>query len=93
MTSSQSTNRVRNGSSQTLTAGCDVRDLVPRIPDVNRWDEKTGLRRDAVRSQVIDAPEAQEVKETGYPQVALLKQVKGVGTLIALSYSSSAEFR
>jgi len=21
----------------------------------NRWDEKTGLRRDAVRSQVIDA--------------------------------------
>jgi hypothetical protein len=22
--------------------------------DVNRWDEKAGLRRDAVRSQVID---------------------------------------
>ena len=31
----------------------------------NRWDEKTGLRRDAVGSQVIDVLEAQEVKETG----------------------------
>jgi hypothetical protein len=30
-----------------------------------RWDEKAGLRRDAVRSQVIDALEAQEIKETG----------------------------
>jgi hypothetical protein len=29
---------------------------------VNRWDEKAGLRRDAVRSQVIDALEAQEIK-------------------------------
>ena len=33
--------------------------------DVTRWDEKAGLRRDAVRSQVIDALEAQEIKETG----------------------------
>ena len=30
-----------------------------------RWDEKAGLRRDAVRSQDIDALEAQEIKETG----------------------------
>jgi hypothetical protein len=29
---------------------------------VIRWDEKAGLRRDAVRSQVIDALEAQEIK-------------------------------
>jgi len=35
------------------------------IVDVIRWDEKAGLRRDAVRSQVIDALEAQEIKETG----------------------------
>ncbi len=28
-------------------------------PDVIRWDEKAGLRRDAVRSQVIDVLEAQ----------------------------------
>jgi len=32
---------------------------------VIRWDEKAGLRRDAIRSQVIDALEAQEIKETG----------------------------
>jgi hypothetical protein len=32
---------------------------------VTRWDEKAGLRRDAVRSQDIDALEAQEIKETG----------------------------
>jgi len=33
--------------------------------DENRWDENAGLRRDAIRSQVIDALEAQEIKETG----------------------------
>jgi hypothetical protein len=33
--------------------------------EATRWDEKAGLRRDAVRSQVIDALEAQEIKETG----------------------------
>jgi hypothetical protein len=32
---------------------------------VNRWDEKAGLRRDAIGSQVIDALEAQKIKETG----------------------------
>jgi len=31
---------------------------------VNRWDEKAGPRRDAVRSQVIEVLEAQEIKET-----------------------------
>jgi len=34
------------------------------LVDVTRWDEKAGLRRDAIRSQVIDALEAQEIKET-----------------------------
>jgi hypothetical protein len=28
----------------------------------NRWDEKAGLQRDALSSQVIDALEAQEIK-------------------------------
>jgi hypothetical protein len=37
----------------------------PESTVVNRWDEKAGLRRDAVGSQVIDALEAQEIKETG----------------------------
>jgi hypothetical protein len=35
------------------------------IVGVNRWDENAGPRRDAIRSQVIDALEAQEIKETG----------------------------
>jgi len=35
------------------------------ITAVIRWDENAGLRRDAIRSQVIDALEAQEIKETG----------------------------
>ena len=33
--------------------------------DEIRWDEKAGLRRDAIGSQIIDALEAQEIKETG----------------------------
>src|ERR1035438_2558945 len=37
----------------------------PCMVDVIRWDEKAGLRRDAVGSQVIDALAAQEIKETG----------------------------
>jgi hypothetical protein len=34
------------------------------IIDVTRWDEKAGLRRDALGSQGIGALEAQERKET-----------------------------
>ena len=39
--------------------------LLIRMPVENRWDEKAGLRRDAVRSQIIDVLEAQEIKEIG----------------------------
>jgi len=39
--------------------------LSRRLTVENRWDEEAGLRRDAVGSQVIDALEAQEIKETG----------------------------
>ena len=39
--------------------------LILRVAGVIRWDENAGLRRDAVRSQVIDVLEAQEIKETG----------------------------
>jgi hypothetical protein len=35
------------------------------MTDVIRWDENAGLRGDAIGSQVIDALEAQEIKETG----------------------------
>ena len=37
----------------------------PGVTVATRWDEKAGLRRDAVGSQVIDVLEAQEIKETG----------------------------
>ena len=36
-----------------------------KLTAVSRWDTKAGLRRDAIRSQVIDALEAQEIKEPG----------------------------
>jgi hypothetical protein len=36
-----------------------------RSVGANRWDEKAGLKREALSSQVIDALEAQEIKETG----------------------------
>ena len=36
--------------------------------DANRWDEKSGLQRDALSSQVIDALEAQEIKEARYEE-------------------------
>jgi hypothetical protein len=50
----------------TTGTGCFCKESINRmIADVNRWDEKAGLRRDAIRSQVIDALEAQEIKETG----------------------------
>jgi hypothetical protein len=39
--------------------------LMGMMTGETRWDEKAGLRRDAVGSQVIDALEAQEIKETG----------------------------
>jgi len=38
---------------------------VAHINVANRWDEKTGLRRDGTRSQVIDVLKAQEIRETG----------------------------
>ena len=48
--------RLRNGFGLSRSGGAIV---------VNRWDEKAGLRRDAVPSQVIDVLEVQEIKETG----------------------------
>jgi len=37
-----------------------------------RWDEKAGLRRDAVGFQVIDMLEAQEIKETDHEEASPL---------------------
>jgi hypothetical protein len=35
-----------------------------RSTDEIRWVRRAGLRRDAIRSQVVGALEAQEIKET-----------------------------
>jgi hypothetical protein len=48
-----------------LPGGFSVWTAPPRVNCETRWDEKAGLRRDAVGSQVIDVLEAQEIKETG----------------------------
>jgi len=48
-----------------IMAGTAAAESRSRVTVATRWDEKAGLRRDAVRSQVIDALEAQEIKETG----------------------------
>jgi len=39
-------------------------EIIASVDEI-RWDEKAGLRLDAVGSQVIDVLEAQEIKETG----------------------------
>jgi hypothetical protein len=41
-----------------LAAG-EVFFLTSPFIELTRWDEKAGLQRDAVRSQMIDAPKAQ----------------------------------
>jgi hypothetical protein len=48
-----------------VTLSASVVQHIRAIGVENRWDEKAGLRRDAVGSQVIDALEALEIKETG----------------------------
>jgi len=49
----------------TIVPWIQVLGFLQSVADENRWDEKAGVRRDAVRSQVIDALEAQKIKETG----------------------------
>ena len=54
------TRRIRSENGPDLS-------LIPMVAEI-RWDEKAGLRRDAVGSQVIDVLEAQEIKETGHEE-------------------------
>jgi hypothetical protein len=48
-------------ASSSLTIPNNTLQIIGEI----RWDEKAGLRRDAVPSHVIDVLKAQEIKETG----------------------------
>jgi hypothetical protein len=73
-----STTCVRNGSVGTAARGVknmarskrnwkkgpfDARDERRESTDDNRWDEKAGLQRDALSSQVIDALEARRQED------------------------------
>ena len=40
------------------------------IVDANRWDENAGLRRDAIRCQVIDALEAQQKRRPAMKKIS-----------------------
>jgi hypothetical protein len=61
-------NRNHNHEMKEIFKGAAIRascGSTPSMIDEIRWGEKAGLRRDAIRSQVIDTLEAQEIKETG----------------------------
>jgi hypothetical protein len=47
------------------TAWPELASLPFAIVDVNRWGERSGLRPDAVGSQVIEGLEAQEIRDKG----------------------------
>jgi hypothetical protein len=52
----------------------DLRYEIRTMVDVTRWDEKAGLRRDAVGSQVIDALEAQEIRRPAMKKISTTRQ-------------------
>src|SRR5487761_1058557 len=55
-----------------------IHPILEMMTGETRWDEKAGLRRDAVSSQVIDVLEAQEIKEADNEKVstAVVKATK-----------------
>jgi hypothetical protein len=50
---------------QNTSCGRFPRQLTKSTKEI-RWDENAGLRRDAIRSQVVDALEAQEIRLPGW---------------------------
>ena len=52
-------------STAALWLVAEIKGSASTLSGENRWDENAGLRRDAIRSQVIDALKAQEIRETG----------------------------
>jgi hypothetical protein len=54
----------RRRETPTRPKGSEESRQIASVVVANRWDE-AGLRRDAVRSQVIDSLEAHEIKQTG----------------------------
>jgi hypothetical protein len=56
-------------TSSTITRSWEDDGLLESYP-LKQWDEKAGLRPDAIRSQVIDVLKAPEIKETGNEEVS-----------------------
>ena len=72
--------------------GCNVRNMNPEkaeglSPELQRALEPLLAGIEAVSERIVEYNERiEQLAQQSYPQTALLKQVKGVGTLIALTY-------
>jgi len=77
--------------------GCNVRNLNPEkaeglSPELQRALEPLLSALQSLSEQIAEYNDRIEVlAQQSYPQVALLKQIKGVGTLIALTYLLTLE--
>jgi len=79
--------------------GCNVRNMNPEkaeglSPELQRALEPLLNAIEALSERIVDYNECiEQLAQQSYPQTALLKQVKGVGTLIALTYMLTLEIR
>jgi transposase len=77
--------------------GCNVRNMNPEkaerlSPELQRALEPLLAGIEAVSERICEYNERiEQLARQSYPQTALLKQVKGVGTLIALTYMLTLE--
>jgi transposase len=77
--------------------GCNVRNMNPEkadalSPELRRALQPLLAALEALRTRIREYNEAIErLAQDNYPQVTLLKQVKGVGTLIALTFLLTLE--
>src|SRR5499425_2199258 len=77
--------------------GCNVRNLNPEKAEGLSPELQTALQPllaaiESVSERIAEYNDRIEaLAETTYPQVALLKQIKGVGTLIALTFLLTLE--
>jgi transposase len=77
--------------------GCNVRNMNPEkaeslSPELQRALQPLLAGIEAVSERIVEYNERiEQLAQQSYPQSALLKQVKGVGTLIALTYMLTLE--
>jgi len=77
--------------------GCNVRNMNPEkaealSPELQRAMEPLLNAIESLSERIVEYNERiEKLAQDSYPQVALLKQIKGVGTLIALTYMLTLE--